>query len=35
MCCCSNDIAHDESQKFVIMGAKDKKVFDHTHYDKG
>jgi hypothetical protein len=35
MCCCSSELAHNESQKFVIMGARDKKVFDRSKYGIG
>jgi hypothetical protein len=35
MCCCSSELAHDESQKFVIMGARFKKVFDRKNYITG
>jgi hypothetical protein len=28
MCCCSPDLAHNEEQKFVLLGNKDKKVFE-------
>ena len=35
MCCCSSDLAHNEEQKFVLFGNKDKKVFDMVDYETG
>ena len=35
MCCCSGDKAHNELQKFVFLGNRDKKVFDMKHYETG
>ena len=35
MCCCSSDLAHNERQKFVLLGKKDKTVFEMVKYEDG
>ena len=35
MCCCSGEIAHNEIQKFIYQGNRDKKVFDMQEYEAG
>ena len=35
MCCCSSELAHNELQKFIFQGNRDKKVFDMEDYETG
>jgi hypothetical protein len=28
MCCCRPELTHNEEEKFILLGNKDKKVFD-------
>jgi hypothetical protein len=32
MCCCRPDLIHNEEEKFILLGNKDKKVFDMVDY---